>query len=358
MSRPTVIDIDEQNSLEDQAAKWVARLDDDRPSEATLSEFRQWARQSPAHQDAFEAYVAVWEKMNMLSQMVPPRESEARQVLPWYQRFNTAPRLTACAMLLGLVFMLQPWLMSGNERYTTAVGEQKTITLPDGSIALLNTSSAIELRYSKDRRVIYLAQGEAHFDVVKNPDVPFEVHAGQGLVRAVGTAFGVYLRANDVEVVVTEGVVELDRLVASEESSNSPAAQPTVAVAPSGAELEKSNEAPTRAQVSAGNLATYDRHTAKHILLAELETIEDKVSWHQGLLVFDDEPLENVVAELSRYTTTKILIPERAVREMKVGGHFKVGDTEAIFEALQISFNIRAETVSEGVVYLLKGDTE
>ena len=351
MTQPIVIDIDEQSSLDGQAAKWVARLDDDTPSEATLSEFRQWARQSPQHREAFEAYVAVWEQMNMLSHMVPPRVTEAPQALPWYQSLVGAPGLAACALLLSMVLLLQPWWVAGNQHHVTAVGEQKAITLPDGSTALLNTSTEIDVRYRNDRRVIYLAKGEAHFEVMKNPDAPFEVHAGQGLVRAVGTAFGVYLRADDVEVVVTEGVVELDSLA-------SPAALPSEPLPPSGALTEPLPAAddpePALAQISAGNLATYDRHTARHVLLAELEKIEEKVSWHQGLLMFDDEPLENVVAELGRYTPIKIVIPDPAVRKLKVGGHFKVGDTDALFQALQISLNLRVETVSENVVYLLQ----
>ena len=56
---------------------------------------------------------------------------------------------------------------------------------------------------------------------------------------------------------------------------------------------------------------------------------------------------------MGRYTTTKILIPEERVRQLKVDGHFKVGDTEAMFEALKISFNIETEKVSDGLIYLV-----
>lgn len=357
MKQPAVIDMNDPGSLDDQAAKWVAQLDGEAPSKATLKAFRQWTRQSPAHRKAFEGYVAVWEQMNLLTQLVPPREVQAGEDSPRFSWVWAAPRLAGCAMLLVLVVMLQQWIVPTTQRYTTAVGEQQTITLPDGSIALLNTDSDIEVRYRDDRRVIYLARGEAHFEVMKNPDSPFEVHAGQGLVRAVGTAFGVYLRTDDVEVVVTEGIVELDTLAAANISRHDKEALP-----PAKTSFAVDSGPPSTdtelAQIYAGNLATYDRHTAKHILLAELEKIEEKVSWHQGLLVFDDEPLQNVVAEVGRYTTTKIVIPEHAVRELKVGGQFKVGDTEAIFEALKISFNIRAETVSEGVIYLVKNDTK
>ena len=97
----------------------------------------------------------------------------------------------------------------GTSIYTTGVGEQKTIQLADNSVVQLNTNSRLEVDYSSDLRRLSLTQGEAHFDVAHNPQRPFEVLAGQGLVRAIGTAFTVHIRKIDVEVIVTEGTVEL-----------------------------------------------------------------------------------------------------------------------------------------------------
>lgn len=350
MNEPADINATRQKSLDDEAAVWVARLDYDEPSEATLRDFKAWVRQSPSHRKAFEGYVEVWEQMNMLSQMVPPRKSESG--LGWFAQ-PFAPLGLAFAVVLGVALLLQQFIAPTNMQYLTQVGEQKTFTLPDGSKALLNTNTEIQVRYTSERRVIYLSQGEAHFTVVKNTEAPFEVHAGQGLVRAVGTAFGVYLRADDVEVVVTEGLVELDTLpvVVSLQAEQPRLLSDAVPQDVTPNSLATASSLP---QIAAGNLAIYGRHTAKHVLLAELEKMDEKISWHQGMLVFDNESLENVVAEIGRYTSTKILIPERNVRELKVGGHFKVGDTEAMFEALLISFNIRAERVAEGLVYLVK----
>ena len=333
-----VIDFTHQGSIDDQAANWVAKLDFDEPSKETLAAFKQWINQSPEHKAAFEEYVGVWDQVNILSQLEPPRERKAHEAANetggFY--FGRRPLLALCSFVVVCVLAVQVFIPSGQAIYQTEIGAQQLFTLPDGSTALLNTNSAIEVDYTDKRRLITLSQGEAHFDVVKNPDKPFEVYAGKGLVRAVGTAFSVHLRKNDVEVVVTEGIVQIDPATLSKPDAIKP----------------------THPRVTAGSAATYDRHTAKHVILAELEKIEEITSWHKGLLIFDDEPLENVVAEVGRYTSTQIHIPEEKVRQLKVGGQFKIGDTEAMFEALKISFDIQAGFVSDDLVYLVRSEAQ
>ena len=344
-SKGVVVDITEQASVDDQAAKWVAKLDLDKPSRQTLAEFKHWINQSPEHKAAFESYIEIWEQMNLLSQLESPREqgagAKADAGTDWVGRFTVIkPWLALSSIMLVALLTLQYIQSPSVEHYATQIGEQKTYTLPDGSTALLNTDTAIEIHYTDKRRLIYLRGGEAHFDVVSNPELPFEVYAGQGLVRAVGTAFSVYLRQDDVEVVVTEGIVEID------------SQKPATEEAPVVTKTPPSNKDPALSQISAGNMATYDRHTAQHILLAELKKVDQKTAWHQGLLVFDDEPLQSVVAEVGRYTATKIHIPNSSLRQLKIGGQFKVGDTEAMFQALKISFGIQATIISKDLVYL------
>ena len=334
----TVVDFSGQGSIDDQAARWVARLDVDQPSAATLADFKQWVRQSAAHREAFEGYLELWHGMNVATELVPPSRQRALTA-----RFPL-PRLAWGLASVLLVALLSLQVLSpANSHYSTAIGEQRQVGLPDGSTALLNTNTRLAVHYSDQRREIHLLQGEAHFEVEKNPDRPFEVFAGKGLVRAVGTAFTVHLRDEDVEVVVTEGVIEIDTVAASTNA---------------GPRLPAPTSTEEQPRVGAGAFATYDRHTAKHILLAELDTLAAKTAWQQGLLMFENEALAHVVAEVGRYTTTKIIIPDKRLREFKVDGQFKVGDTVAMFEALSISFNIRAEAVGDGLVYLVLNESD
>ena len=91
----------------------------------------------------------------------------------------------------------------------TAVGEQRTVTLPDGSSVELNTASQVAIRYTARTRAVQLTRGEAHFTVASDRSRPFSVHAAGRVVTAVGTAFTVQLRRDAVEVTVAEGRVRL-----------------------------------------------------------------------------------------------------------------------------------------------------
>ncbi len=336
-------------TIEQQASEWMAKLDGEHPSRQTRQAFKVWVNANPAHRHAFEDMIAFWDDMNVLTQAQLPREQaahdgeEAGRFAPFGRgRKRFAPWAGALSAALVLAVLFLPFERGPRpDVYTTGVGEQMTIELADQSRVLLNTNSRLEVNYTEHKRQLKLLRGEAYFDVAHKPERPFEVFAGQGLVRAVGTAFTVHVRKIDVEVIVTEGSVELDHrepVLAPAVVQNTPAPEPIVV------------------RVQAGDTLVYDR-----ALIAQIETVlagqlEAKLAWQKGLLVFDGEPLSTLVEEVGRYTDLKIIIPERKVRELKVGGLFKVGDTEALFEALRDSFDVHVQEVSEGVVYLVSSE--
>lgn len=331
----TVLDFPDGETLEDQAAQWVSKLDAQAPSVATVAAFKQWIKQSDEHRKVFEKHMALWNDMNVLTRMEPP--AKAQLASPRVGLAHYWQQGLAVCLVLVLVLGLQ-WAGHSEDIYTTAIGEQKTVYLADGTAVLLNTNTQLQVAYSDQRRIIYLNYGEAHFNVAHNPDRPFEVFAGEGKVRAVGTAFTVYLKNDDVEVAVTEGVVEI-----------LPTRKQAVA-APN--KLEQEPVLASAQRVEAGNVATYDRHTAEHVIQNALGGSE-KLSWHKGVLVFKDEPLSRVIAEVNRYTAKKIVIPDKNIRLMKVSGFFKVSDIDAVFDALEQGFDIHAEVVSDELIYLV-----
>src|SRR5690606_26847429 len=86
-------------------------------------------------------------------------------------------------------------------------GEQRTVTLADGSVIELNARSRIKVRYADRERAIDLLQGQALFRVAKDPTKPFIVASGGTYVRAVGTQFDVYKKSVGTVVTVVEGRV-------------------------------------------------------------------------------------------------------------------------------------------------------
>ena len=358
-----VLEFPDIKTVQTQASQWLAKLDAEQPSAQDLAAFKQWVNAAPDHRQAFEELVEFWDEMNILTQAILPREAaelsagtiagpsaaqanataEYRPALSRYLAFPRAAFATAFVAMAAIVltFALQ---IGSPTVYSTAIGEQKTLQLADGSTVQLNTNSTVEVDYSDSTRRLNLTQGEAHFDVAHNPDRPFEVYAGNRLVRAIGTAFTVHVRKIDVEVIVTEGTVEIDQPDEPELNTNISIAQaPNSATA--GADI------PVKA--SAGSVLTFSKDLIDDVEVMVGAQLQDQLSWRQGMLVFNSEPLQSVVDEVSRYTDLTIIIPERSAREMKVGGLFKVGDTESLFEALREGFDIHVKEVSSNVVYLI-----
>lgn len=351
-----VVEFPENQTLSAQANAWVVKLDGDEPTAEDLQDFKVWVNQSDEHRIAFEEAVSFWDEMNVLTQVVLPRERvepDTSAFSGWFQRRPVFS--SAFVLVIALAAVLLTPFNNDPKVYQTTIGEQQTLTLSDGSTVILNTNSRLEVDYSSKLRSLKLTKGEAHFDVFHDKSRPFEVRAGKGLVRAVGTAFSVHVRRVDVEVIVTEGTVELDRAEPIDTNVTFTPSQTPESVLGDASTAEPVAFEPGL-KVTAGNMMQYDRVMLDQVKLAVASEIEKQLSWQQGMLAFNGERLETVVEEVSRYTKLKIIIPERSTRDLKVGGLFKVGDTESLFEALRYGFNIHVKEISDDVVYLISSE--
>lgn len=210
------------------------------------------------------------------------------------------------------------------ESYSTSIGETREIVLSDGSVVTLNTNSQILVDYSKARRQIRLAQGEALFDVAKNKKRPFIVIAGDTQVRAVGTSFTVRLLPQQpVQVMVREGAVEIKR--------------PRVPQAP-----------PVR--LAANTLAVAPPEAPISTEPVAAPQITRNLAWREGRLAFDNETLANAAREFSRYSDVQIHVPND-LESQTITGLFVSTDPVGFARAAAISLNLRVE-VSNREVWL------
>src|ERR1700733_1885339 len=122
----------------------------------------------------------------------------------WLRRWR---RLAIAASVLAIVGGALAMLELSAPVYATALGEQRSIQFQDGSTVDLNSRSMIRVKYSKQERDVELIEGQALFHVAHDVSRPFIVAVGATRVRAVGTQFDVYKRANDTVVTVVEGRV-------------------------------------------------------------------------------------------------------------------------------------------------------
>ena len=349
----------DKQSIEAEASAWIVQLDGAEPSAEDRKALQEWIGRSPAHREAFERLSSLWDDLNILTELAVPRGADTHPRRAWSIGW---PRLAAAIAVVVLVSVAAlfgsrfqpdaPGSMATTTpadapvrsgRFDTAIGQLQTVDLDDGSQAILNTDTEIIVDINPAGRDIYLVRGEALFDVAHDPGRDFRVHARGGFVKAVGTEFSVRLKeASNVVVIVSEGVVEL-AVVAS--GSAEQAATDTGAAEP--------GPASPLARVSAGQVAVFGSGL-ESLQSMPKDEISRQLSWRGGMLRFDGEPLSEVVAEISRYTTTRIVIASPALEDLRIGGYFKVGETDAMLEALESGFDVRVERIDGNLVHLVE----
>lgn len=348
--------------IDDEAAEWVWRLDDDDVRPETRAEFRKWLDADPRHRKAVEDFKEIWGRLDELAVLkhdsklkhvrrgVDEDELQRHFPIPLRAVRYGAIAASLCIAVLATFLLMGPRIASPDTAsYATAVGQQRTVELADGSIVELNTNTIVEVDYSGAERLVRLKKGEAHFVVAKNPEKPFIVKAADTEVRAVGTAFNVYiapegLTGAPVEVIVTEGKVEVTR---------SPETMPAQSVA----FAEPGENPPAPVFLEAGESlraqAPVREQWGPQLVAAVTETdLERELAWRKGMLIFEGEPLEKAVEELSRYTEARFVIVDDAIRGRRVGGYFQTGDVDSLLSVLEEGLFITVQRQGDMVILL------
>jgi len=212
----------------------------------------------------------------------------------------------------------------------------------------LNTNTDLVIEFNEGLRKIRLLKGEAHFEVSHDPDRPFEVHAAQGIVRAVGTAFSVNVTRQDIEVTVSEGVVALAAIVEADAvaGSDQDAGLGGVEVT-----AEAKGTVKQLGTLESGQSAIFSQ-VIKEVQELGVSELNRELAWRKGVLAFASTPLSEVVAEVSRYSELTIEFTDPALRDFQIGGRFKVGELDGLFGALESSFGVKVNRLNENRIEL------
>lgn len=330
-----------------QACEWIAKLNESDLSESEHKELKTWMAQSKENKAELRRMAQRWDDLNALTLLAVPAEQKKIVKIRSTSFASFAKILSSTAAVAALsLFVITIWPQPSLDQdipkklqsYSTNIGEQRLITLPDNSTVLLNTKSQFNIAYTDEFRDIYLIQGEAHFDVVSSTERPFRVFAGKSRVLAVGTAFSVHLKKATVDVTVTHGSVKIDSIRDT-----------------SSALLDTNVK--TQSIVSAGQAAEFDQLVGT-IETTPLPSASLIPAWHHGKLKFSGEPLEQVVEEISRYSPLSIVILDSELRNLRIGGLFDAGETKKMFDALESGFGIEVEYINENLVHLKASDAE
>lgn len=315
------------------AAAWLTRLDRDEVSTEDHLAFRTWMAESEHHKAAFDRIAKFWDGLGALKELEDialSAEDSQPSKGPFINRRAAFAMAASVAMVIGVGGVVQFYTSYMPDQYATAIGEQRTIRLDDGSEVQLNTDTQIVVNIDKSSRQILLKRGEAHFVVATDPQRPFSVHAGQGVFTAVGTAYTVRLRPTaEVEVTVAEGRIAMAPEVANK--------------TPLGTTIVKDQMLQGTALDAGQNAVFTDK--VESIIAIEPNVLTRKASWRLGLLAYEGEPLSEVIKDISRYTELNIEISDADLQSLPVGGTFRVGEIDALFDALEVTFGLDVEYV-------------
>ena len=217
------------------------------------------------------------------------------------------------------------------------------MTLADGSTVRLNVGSEIVEAFTPAERRVMVLRGEAHFTVTKNARRPFVVRAGTVEVRAIGTAFNVNLQSTAVEVIVTEGRVEL-----------------TSAVAPTGAEAVPAAGAETpRAVVGSSQrvvvtFAPASPRVALVVTGVPSDELTKALAWQSTLLRLGGATLAELAVEFQQQTGYRIVLADPELAGRRIGGQFRADNIDGFVRLLEEHFGVVSQRTPEGVIVLLK----
>jgi ferric-dicitrate binding protein FerR (iron transport regulator) len=339
-----------------EATDWFVVIHDGANLNAdTLQRWSRWVDAAPGNRLAFEAISRTWHRVPTSCELFMPTPDELaadeydadQPVDEWLVR-GTPPQPHAAplagarvrsggwwpntwaiaaaitAALVGLYAMSQFIRVTARhaDEFVTRTGEQMEVTLDDGSHVWLGAKSRLSVAFTRQQRAVRLDSGEAFFSVRKDRSRPFTVHASSGDITAVGTAFNVREVADRVIVTVAEGVVKVSQ------------------------EAQPDTTALIAVNVTSGQQLVLNAQVGAHRLpITQTENPGERARWREGVLVYRDEPLRDVVADVARYSELQLEVTE-AVADLHFSGAVYKNAIDEWTRALPESFPVKV--VAEG----------
>lgn len=295
------------NSADDVARAWYVRLASGEARREDVVGLEQWLAGSIEHEAAFRRVRAVYGAA-VAEPLAVPRRVERRRK----RQRNLA--LSGVVSAVAVLFLTMPsvsWMLAD---HATRTGEVRQLDLPDGTIAYLDTDSALDVNYDDKARGVSLRQGRAWFKVAAGR-IPFRVDAGGNRVTDIGTAFSVALPGDGaLDVGVEDGIVDVRvnglvrRLTKGMEGRFHAGDTPRVGEAP-----------------------------------------HDAFLWREGRLSFDGRPLGEVLATIGRYRPGFLYLTDKRAAERRVSATLFITSLDSGLAGLAESQHLRLRHITPWV---------
>jgi len=330
-------DMAEPDPLLDEALDWIVRLKAGEPTTADVEAFQRWRSQSGAHEEASKTAARIWRNAGIAAKELAAKELAAETSVVEIRRDRQASpgsflsrravlgggvALAAAASLAYAVIDpplgLWPSLQELSADYRTAKGERRKIDVASDVSVELNTQTSLALRPVQNDTEVELISGEASVAAVRPPSRPLVMLAAGGRITAARADFNARCLDGVVSVTCLDGIVDI-------------------------------GQAGKTARVRKGEQVSYSSAGIEPLLAVDVGQV---AAWQNGLLIFRDKTLRDVVDEVNRYRPGKIIITNAEIKRRLVNGTFQIDKLDNFVPQVQQLFGARATSLPGGVVLL------
>lgn len=327
-----------------EAANWVLR-NDRGLSAPEQDDFNDWLSISKDHREAYAKHRWGWEEIDRLAGLQssenlpinPDLLVNWKPKLAWLEnklnqlKFMAALGVMILAIGLGYFFLGSKSTIDESLTVEDSISVERiqTIELEDGSFVELNHGAEIRVEYSENERLVRLLNGEANFDIEEDVNRPFVVSVSDMRFRALGTIFNLRYDATVIDLIVTEGRVE---------------------VAQAGPEEKSIYESEKAAVVESSQMAIVPIGTGTaeiEILSLKDEHINEKLKWIPEVIDFNQQNLVTIISEFNRRNRVQMTTSDEALSELKLTSVFWSDNVEGFVRLLESNFNVNARWSGE-----------
>jgi transmembrane sensor len=316
-------------SLEREAVEWLLRLTSGDATVGEMRQFESWRRRSEIHAEAYRGALGIWRSLGVAGHEVASATDRAiaagRVPPPAFasRRMFLTGGLTTAAAAAGVAVIrpplgLWPSLSDVLADYHTVAGERRTVAVTEQVSAELNTRTAVDRRSVARGEAIELIKGEVAISSTCSADQPFIVLAGGGRTRSARAKFNVRNEAPLVRVICLEGAVQIE-------------------------------QASSSMLLSAGQQAFYSERGISAAGAVDPSVV---TAWQRGLLIFRDEELSQVVEEVNRYWSGRIVVLDTELGRRHVTARIELARIGEVISYVQTVMGAKVRTLPGGVVLL------
>lgn len=340
-----------QNQAIEEASMWLERLERTL-RQGEITRLREWL-EVPLHREAIVQRCTLWhgpEVLAVLGKLFPIDDARPRTqpLSTWFNSLLSTAIAVGCATFaIVLIASSTRWLDSETGRaavlvdeiYRNPVGGLRQIDLPDGSKITLNTATRVVVNYGLHSRDVTLLEGEAGFEVAPDPDRPFHLDAGPRRFETGSGRFNLHrLTSENAELIVAAGEVT--------------ALRPRHSTVKTPAQLRNA------LSYTYGEVTVHALRGAtigpdwQSIWQLEPAELQQRLAWQQGLIVASQQPLEDTLAEIERYTSRKFVLADPTLRSVRITAEFGAGDIDAVLHTLRDQYSIGSHSDPDNRIVL------